>query len=73
MTRKKSKKRGINHYMPIGRPGSEHAEYRRTRREREKKLKAAKEEQIRENRKNEWTTIWRGEPRSRSAAAASAE
>ncbi len=60
MARKKSKKRGINHYMPIDRLGSEHAEYRQARREREAKLEAAKEKQIRENRKNDWTVIWQG-------------
>ncbi len=60
MAKKKSKKRGIDHHMPMDRPGSEHAEYRRARREREKKLEAAKEEQIRENRKNEWTVVWQG-------------
>jgi hypothetical protein len=54
------KKRGINHYMPMDRPGSEDAKYRQAQREREEKLQAAKEKQIRENRKNEWTVIWQG-------------
>ena len=56
----RKKKRGINHYMPMDRPGSEHAEYRQAQREKENKLEAAKEKQIGKNRKNEWTVFWQG-------------